>query len=93
MVGISFDDGKRRLHVPRKKRTPVHRVSASLQVPQLTRAGSSLLLQIYAGDQKIGEVILGRGSMTWRGRKRTLSKRISWSRFAEMMDELAYGAG
>jgi hypothetical protein len=75
----------------RKKRGPVHRVSASLQVPQLTRSGSSLRLEIYAGDQKIGEIVLGRGSMTWKGRKRLLSKRIPWSRFAEMMDELAYG--
>ncbi|MGZ7033455.1 MAG: hypothetical protein ACXVIJ_15940, partial [Thermoanaerobaculia bacterium] len=71
------------------KRRPVHRVRGELHVPQLAKAGSSLTLQIYAGDQKIGEIILGRGSLYWRGGKRHRSKRISWTNFAEKMDELA----
>jgi hypothetical protein len=35
---------------------------------------------------------IGRGSLYWRGGGRHRSKRIPWSRFAEKMDELAYGA-
>ncbi|MGZ4809833.1 MAG: hypothetical protein ACXVIJ_12420 [Thermoanaerobaculia bacterium] len=73
------------------KRRPVHRVRGELTVPQLAKAGSSLKLEIYAGDQKIGEITLGRGSLFWRGGKRHRSKRISWTNFAEKMDELAYG--
>jgi len=34
--------------------------------------------------------VLGRGSLFWRGANRQKQKRISWTRFAEMMDELAY---
>lgn len=68
----------------------VHTVRASLQVPGLSKAGSSLNLAIYAHKEKIGEIELGRGSLFWRGGKRQKRKRISWSKFAEMMDGLAY---
>jgi hypothetical protein len=59
---------------------------------ELAKAGSSLDLEIYAADEKLGTLIIGRGSLYWYGRNRHKSNRISWSRFAEMMDELAYGA-
>jgi hypothetical protein len=68
-----------------------HTVKAHFNVPQLTKAGSSLSLEVYADEQKIGEVTIGRGSLFWRGGRRHLLKKISWSRFAEKMDELAYG--
>ena len=68
-----------------------HSVRANLHVVELTRAGSSLDLEIYADNEKIGTMIIGRGSLVWSGGKRRLKKRIPWSRFAEMMDELAYG--
>lgn len=69
----------------------VHTVKASLSVPRLSKAGSSLTLQIYARREKLGEIELGRGSLFWQGAKRHSRKRINWSRFAAMMDELAYG--
>ena len=78
--------------MPRKKKTvKVHRVRAELRIPQLSKAGTSLDLAIYAGEQKIGTLIMGRGSLYWYGRKRHLTKRISWTAFAEMMDRKAYG--
>jgi len=73
-----------------KRENRKHEVKADLQVPILAKAGSSLKLQIYASKEKIGEIIIGRGSLYWYGRKRQRAKRISWSRFAEMMDQLAY---
>lgn len=77
--------------MPRKKRVSrLHSVRASLNVPQLSKAGSSLELEIYAEEQKIGTLVIGRGSLYWRGGKRHSSKRISWSAFAERMDRLAY---
>jgi hypothetical protein len=69
----------------------VHTVKAALHVPGLSKAGSSLTLHIYARKEKIGEIELGRGSLFWRGGKRQIRKRIGWTRFAEMMDDLAYG--
>lgn len=77
--------------MPKKKPRKKHSVRASLSVKQLTKAGSSLDLEIYANEEKIGTLILGSGSLFWFGRKRHIRKRIPWSRFAEMMDHLAYG--
>ena len=78
--------------MPRKKKTvKVHRVRAEIRLPALTKAGSSLDLEIYAGEQKIGTLIMGSGSLFWYGRKRHTRKRISWTAFADMMDRLAYG--
>ena len=78
--------------MPRKKKAlKKHSVRANLHVVELTRAGSSLDLEIYADNEKIGTMIIGRGSLSWKGGKRQIIKRISWSRFAEMMDQLAYG--
>ena len=67
-----------------------HSVKANMHVVELTRAGTSLDLEIYADNVKIGTLIIGQGSLFWYGGKRQLSKRISWSRFAKMMNGLAY---
>jgi hypothetical protein len=76
----------------RKKRTKrKHEVKAALSNFDLAKAGSSLNLQIYANQEKIGELEVGRGSLYWYGRSRHKSKRINWTKFADMMDRLAYG--
>lgn len=77
----------RRKAKPRKR----HSVRAVLAVRELSRAGSSLDLRLYAAGSKIGELVIGQGSLYWYGRNRHRSKRIRWSKFAEMMNELAYG--
>ena len=68
-----------------------HSVKANMHVVELTRAGTSLDLEIYADNEKIGTLIIGQGSLSWRGGKRRKSERIPWSKFAAMMDKLAYG--
>jgi hypothetical protein len=68
-----------------------HEVKADLSNFGLAKARSSLNLKIYADKEKIGELEVGRGSLYWHGRKKQKSKRIDWSKFALMMDRLAYG--
>ena len=70
--------------------TRKHEVKAALRNVELVKAKSSLRLAVFADGKKIGELQIGRGSLFWWGHKRKLSKQISWSRFAEMMDKLAY---
>ena len=77
--------------MPRKRSKRTHVVSANLRVHQLSKAGTSLDLEIFEHDRKIGTLIVGRGSLFWRGGKRQSEKRIPWGRFAVMMDDLAYG--
>jgi hypothetical protein len=75
----------------RKRTNHKHTVKASLEVPGLAKAGSSLRLRLFARGEKLGEITLGRGSLYWYGRYRQKRKRIAWTKFADMMDELAYG--
>jgi hypothetical protein len=77
----------------KRKVERVHTASAYLSVNSLTKAGSSLWLDIAADGHRIGKLEIGRGGLFWSGarRWRTTRKRISWSRFADIMDELAYG--
>jgi hypothetical protein len=79
----------------RRRKTPhllerKHAVRGVLKVHELTKAGTSLRLKVYAEGEKIGDLEIGRGSLFWRGGKRHKMKRLSWSRFAELMDKLAY---
>ena len=48
----------------RKKKTleRKHRVKARLQVEELAKAGSALYLDIFADEEKIGTIEIGRGS-------------------------------
>ena len=68
-----------------------HQVKAKLANFELAKARSSLNLEIYLNEEKIGELEIGRGSLFWYGRNRHKSNRLGWSRFVKMMDELAYG--
>lgn len=63
-----------------------HHVNCTLQALELTKAGTAVNVEIYADGEKIGEVVIGRGSLTWYGRNRKNGKRLSWSRFADLMD-------
>src|SRR4051812_6322131 len=77
----------------RRRRVPVnrHTVTASFDNVQLAKAKSALRLELYVGGQRLGDLEVGRGSFFWTGRGRHRSKKIPWSRFAEMMNRLAYG--
>lgn len=69
----------------------VHEVRAELTNVELVKAKSALKLEVFVRREKLGELEVGRGSIYWRGANRHLRKRIDWTRFAEMMDGLAYG--
>lgn len=77
--------------MPKKRARRKHSVKAHLQTIELFKAGSSIDLDIYASRLKIGTLKIGRGSLFWYGRNRQNRKRISWTKFADMMDDLAYG--
>ena len=79
---------------PQRKATTSERkyeVKAEIENFTLTKAKSALKLEIYCREEKLGELQVGRGSLYWWGAHRQKEKRVSWGRFAQMMDELAYG--
>lgn len=67
-----------------------HHVSATLAVQELSKAGTSIKLFVHRDDVKLGELDIGRGAIYWRGGNKQKWERVDWSRFAEMMNELAY---
>lgn len=66
-----------------------HTVKASLRNVDLTKATSALNLALRADGEKIGELVVGRGSFFWRGRNSKKRLRITWSDFADLMNNNA----
>ncbi len=64
-----------------------HKVKASVYVDSLTKAGTSIELEVFAEQAKIGTLVVGRGSITWYGKKWKKGRTWSWSRFADLMEE------
>jgi hypothetical protein len=65
-----------------------HEVKADVRNLDLTKAGSSINLEVFAHKEKIGTVEIGRGSLRWFGRRKQHGKRISWSSLADWMENV-----
>lgn len=73
----------------RRKRTiRKHNVKAAVHNIDLTKTGTSISLQIYAAQEKIGTLEIGRGSLRWYGRKKHNPTFIPWPRLADWMETL-----
>ena len=75
-----------------KKTQRKHFVKATVQILDLSKAGTSVELEVFVKEpredrRKIGTVIIGRGSLTWKKDYGKKGRRISWSRFAEIMEQ------
>jgi hypothetical protein len=80
--------------MPRKRKpriSKIHHVTGTLNMVELSQAGSALTLEVYGGDGKLGTIVIGRGSFSWFGKKRQHEKEWSWTSFAKLMDREAYG--
>jgi hypothetical protein len=70
----------------KKRRVRKHTANAHVQVLGLSKAGTSIDVDLFADEEKLGKLVIGRGSLTWYGNKWKTGRRFSWSRFAECMD-------
>ena len=68
-----------------------HKVNVHLPVFEISKAETSLDLEISSEGLKLGELTIGRGSINWQGGARKTRKRIRWPDFSDMMDGLVYG--
>jgi hypothetical protein len=64
-----------------------HSVRAALSVPELTKARTSLKLEIFEEGEKVGELEIGRGGFFWKRGKGKKSTRLSWERFIDRMND------
>jgi hypothetical protein len=54
----------------------------------LTRAGTSISLEVYAAGERIGTVEIGYGSLRWYGKNKKNPTPISWPKLADWMETL-----
>lgn len=74
------------------KRTPrAHRVTGTLENIDLTKASTALTLKLEHKSGKLGELEIGRGSVTWYGRNRRNGVSWTWTEFAAFMEKHGYG--
>ena len=52
----------------------------------LTKAGTSISLEVFFDKERIGTVELGSGSFLWYGKNKQKPTQISWSKFSDWMD-------
>ena len=73
-----------------RKKKPIrkHKVRAAVQNIDLTKAGTSISLDVFAEGEKIGTVEIGRGSLRWYGKNKQKPKPIPWSTLAHWMDNI-----
>jgi hypothetical protein len=64
-----------------------HTANARVQVLGLSKAGTSIEIDIHRENAKLGTLVIGRGSITWFGNNWRNGRRFSWSRFAHLMEE------
>jgi hypothetical protein len=64
-----------------------HSIEAEIKNIDLTKAGTSLSLEVFSGQEKVGSLEIGRGSMRWWGKNKKVPKRLSWTQFAARMDQ------
>lgn len=56
------------------------------QWTELTKENTSLTVEVYDGDEKLGELGIGRGSVTWvgLGQWKRARKRLTWQQLSEL---------
>jgi hypothetical protein len=75
----------------KRKSRPVRKYSAKakVQVMELSKAGTSIEVELFADKEKLGTLVIGRGSLTWFGKNSKTGQRFPWSKFAAYMDRAA----
>jgi hypothetical protein len=76
----------------RRKATVERKYEVRTEIANFTlaKAKSALTLQIYRRKEKFGTLEIGRGSLRWWAANSPTEHRLTWARFARLMDELAH---
>ena len=69
-----------------RDRNEEHAVRADVQIMKLSKSGTSITLYIQDEREMLGKLVIGRGSMSFFGRKRHNPRRFFWQRFAAKID-------
>ncbi|HZB47438.1 MAG TPA: hypothetical protein VE360_19405 [Pyrinomonadaceae bacterium] len=68
-----------------------HEVRVTVQVLELSKAGSGIELEVFAEGEKLGVIEIGHGSFGWRKASGKLGfKRVDWTTFTEWLNKKLY---
>jgi len=66
---------------------PVHEIRMSL--PRASVINTDVEIEVFSDETKLGELHLSKGTIDWRPAHSPREIRMSWERFARLMDEYA----
>jgi hypothetical protein len=69
---------------------PTHSITVHPSRP-LEVVNADLIVEVTSDDQKFGQLQISRGSIDWVPRGHSTSYRVTWERFAQLMEQEASG--
>lgn len=64
---------------------PVHRIELEIPVNAIVNADARFV--IYSDNEKLGELLISKGSLDWWPARRRKKVRLRWEAFAKLMEE------
>ncbi len=71
-----------------KRRRKRHHVTAKLDNWELAKRESAVTFEVRSGDEKLGTLKVGRGSIAWTPAKGQIPYEFTWPAFAERIHRL-----
>ena len=69
---------------PKISRMPRHEIEASLPAHRIVNTDVTVIVK--SDGTKLGELLMSKGSIDWRPSKHQSSYRMSWEKFARLME-------
>jgi hypothetical protein len=64
---------------------PEHEVEITLPSKPLVNVDATIVVR--SDGQKLGEILISKGSFDWKGAGKSQAKQIAWERLAALLDE------
>jgi hypothetical protein len=69
-----------------EQKAKITNVKADMTALELSKAGCGIHLIIDYDGSKLGEIVIGRGSLNWKPGNKHTSKRVTWKDFAARVE-------
>lgn len=58
-----------------------------IRIPAAQIINTDVTVDVKSGDERLGTLLISRGSIDWRPRNGRYVRRLSWERFNDLMEE------
>ena len=77
----------KRAKAKRTEKKELHHVSAALDNWELSKRESAVTFTVRKGGRKLGELSVGRGSVSWLAAKKQYAVTLPWPTLARILEE------